>query len=155
MNPHKKARRDSEKSPKKLQEVPLWAQKHQKDAEEEELEDLVFGGASFKQTLPNQDSDQEDLTGLEHVPDSQVSLESFVNASRLTVLVASSSSSTMESPPKNKRTKILVVMVTRVTTLSLWTIVENDSQTRRQPYDRTIPHPQLGQIQMMNSYKSQ
>jgi hypothetical protein len=52
--------------------TPLWAQKYQKDAEEEELEDLVFGGA-FKQTLRDHNSDQEDLTGLEHIPDSQVS----------------------------------------------------------------------------------
>jgi len=73
MNIHKKPRRSAEGSHKKMQETPLWAQKYQKDAEEEQLEDLVFGGAAFKQTLQNHDSDQEDLTGLEHIPDSQVS----------------------------------------------------------------------------------
>lgn len=72
MNPHKKARRDQDGSPKKSQEVPLWALKHQKDAEEEQLEDIVFGGAAFKQTVQIQDDDQDDLTGMEHVPDSQL-----------------------------------------------------------------------------------
>jgi hypothetical protein len=73
MNTHKKPRRNAESSHKNMRETPLWAQNHQKDAEEEQLEELVFGGAAFKQTLQNHDSDQEDLTGLEHIPDSQVS----------------------------------------------------------------------------------
>jgi hypothetical protein len=72
MNTHKKPRWDTGSSRKRTKGTPLWAQDYQKDAEEEQLEDLVFG-AALKQDLQNHNSDQEDLTGLEHIPDSQVS----------------------------------------------------------------------------------
>jgi len=74
MSTKKKARRHIVKSHEGRQGTPPWVQKHEKDAEEEQLEDLVFGGAAFKQTLRNHTSGQEDLTGLEHIPDSQVRL---------------------------------------------------------------------------------
>ncbi|KAG8831431.1 hypothetical protein FRC17_003167 [Serendipita sp. 399] len=67
MSSRKKARRDE----RRLKEDPVWMNDEDKDSEEEQLEDLVFGGASFKQKVYV--DHQEDTSGNEeHVEDSEL-----------------------------------------------------------------------------------
>ena len=72
MNSRKKARREQTKPGNKAQTTPVWADDAGKDSEEEQLEELLFGGAAIKQNL-KQRQPAQGLTGLEHVPDSEVS----------------------------------------------------------------------------------
>lgn len=72
MSSRKKARREQNKPENEAPIIPVWADDTGKDSEEEQLEQMLFGGASFKQNLKSH-KPEKDSTGLEDVPDSDVS----------------------------------------------------------------------------------
>ncbi|KAG8834272.1 hypothetical protein FRC18_002293 [Serendipita sp. 400] len=67
MGTRKKVQRDDAK----FKKDPNWVQNEDKDSEEEQLEDLVFGGGSFRQHI-HVDHEKDDLTDEEHEGDSEL-----------------------------------------------------------------------------------